>query len=122
VSASGLPVFWLSIFTSSSARASIASAIRSRARCRSDGVASRQVSNAFSAAVIARSTSASLDTGAAAKTSPVDGSMRSAYRPSAGSTAEPSMKLCNTRLSDIIASRVGIAPRKPILPSNPQQT
>ncbi len=47
---SGLPVFRLSSATSSSACSSTASAKRSRARCRSDGVMSRQVSNAVAAA------------------------------------------------------------------------
>ncbi len=46
VRASGLPVFCDSAATISSARASIASAMRSSARCRTDGVASRQTSKA----------------------------------------------------------------------------
>ena len=50
VSPSGLPVFWLSSATSSSACSSTASAKRSRARWRSAGVTSRQVSNALAAA------------------------------------------------------------------------
>ncbi len=50
VSASGLPVFCDSRATSSSACVSTASAILSRAFCRSDGVVSRHVSNAAAAA------------------------------------------------------------------------
>ena len=50
VSSIGLPVFWHSAAMISSARSSIASANFSSARCRSDGVVSRQVSNAVAAA------------------------------------------------------------------------
>ena len=50
VSAIGLPVFSHSTAMSSSARASIASANLSSARCRSLGVLSRQLSNAVAAA------------------------------------------------------------------------
>ena len=57
VSAIGLPVFWLSISTSSSAWLSSTSAIASMAFCRSDGVVSRQPSKASAAAAYARSTS-----------------------------------------------------------------
>ena len=71
-------MFWLSAATNSSARASIASANFSSARCRSDGVVSRHVSNAVDAADIAASTSAAPETGAVANTSPVVGSIRSA--------------------------------------------
>jgi hypothetical protein len=78
VSAIGLPVFCDSAATSCSALASIASAIRSRARLRSPGVASRQPPNAAAAAANAASTSSSPDTGAVAKTSPVLGSISSA--------------------------------------------
>ncbi len=46
VIASGLPVFWLSTATNSSARDSIASAMRSSASWRVDGVESRHDSNA----------------------------------------------------------------------------
>src|SRR5512132_1387378 len=92
VSPIGLPVFSLSTATSSSARASIASAIRSNARCRSLGVVSRQVSKALAAALAARSTSAASDTGAVAKTSPVAGLTRSDVRPEAGSTHSLLMK------------------------------
>ena len=66
VSATGLPVLRLSAATTSSARSSIASAIRSRARLRSDGVVSRQPSNAAAAACMAASTSWRLDIGACA--------------------------------------------------------
>jgi len=64
VRATGLPVLRVSASTSSSARCSIASAILNRARLRSDGVLSRQLSNAFAAARIAASTSWRPDTGA----------------------------------------------------------
>jgi len=78
VRASGLPVFSDSAFTSSSARASMASAIRSRARLRSAGVVSRQPPKAAAADATAASTSVGLDTGAVAKTWPVLGSTSSA--------------------------------------------
>lgn len=78
VSWRGLPVLRTSASTRSAARASTASASLSRAFCRSAGVVSRHVSNAVAAARIAASTSAALETGAWAKTSPVHGSMRSA--------------------------------------------
>ena len=55
--AKGLPVFSHSARTSSSARASMASAIRSKARLRSDGVARFHAANAAAAAPNARSTS-----------------------------------------------------------------
>ena len=100
VSASGLPVFSLSAATSSSARASIASAIRSSAFCRSLGVLSRQPSKAAAAADIAASTSSADETGAWAKTSPVLGSTRSVVRPSTGSTGLPPTKLRRVRVSD----------------------
>ena len=58
VSAIGLPVFSDSAATKSAARASSASAIRSSARLRSDGVASRQPSNASAGRATAASTSA----------------------------------------------------------------
>jgi hypothetical protein len=64
VSPRGLPVFRTSASTSSSVRASTASANRSSASCRSLGVVSRHFSNAAAAARIVRSTSASPDTGA----------------------------------------------------------
>ena len=57
---------------SSSARASTASAIRNSASDRSEGVVSRQSSNAVAAASIAASTSAGPDSGASAYCSPVD--------------------------------------------------
>ena len=83
VSASGLPVFCDSAFTSSSAWDSMASAMRSRARLRSAGVESRQPGNASAAEANAASTSVSLDTGARAKASPVLGSIRSLRRSNA---------------------------------------
>ena len=51
----------------------------------SAGVVSRQPSKASAAAIMARSTSAGPETGDEANTSPVLGSTRSAYPPSAGS-------------------------------------
>ncbi len=73
VSPSGFPVFRDSALTNSSARDSIASAIRSRARLRSAGVLSRHPSKAAAAEDTAASTSVSPDTGAVANTSPVLG-------------------------------------------------
>ena len=70
VSPIGFPVFCASALTNSSARASIASAIRIRARLRSDGVVSRHFSKAAAADCTAASTSVSLETGAVANTSP----------------------------------------------------
>ncbi len=66
VSPSGLPVSLLSTRTISSARASMASAMWSRARARSWGVALPQPSKAASAAAYARSTSSAPDMGARA--------------------------------------------------------
>ena len=86
VTASGLPVFMLSVATSSSARASMASAMRNSARLRSDGVASRQPGKAAAALATAASTSSAPDTGASRLTSPVLGSTRSAVAPDAVST------------------------------------
>jgi len=62
----GLPVLRHSAATISSARAAVASAIRSSARLRSAGVVSRQPSNAPAAARSAASTSAGPETGACA--------------------------------------------------------
>ncbi len=66
VSCFGLPVFCDSISTSSSARSSNASAIRSRARWRSLGVVSRQLSKARAESWKAASMSAARDSGAVA--------------------------------------------------------
>ena len=63
VSPKGLPVFSDSARTISSARSSMASAILNMASCRSEGVVSRHVSKALSAAPNARSTSSSLGEG-----------------------------------------------------------
>ncbi len=82
VRALGLPVFSHSTSTSSSARASMASAIRNRARLRSDGVVSRHPSKARCATVNASSTSATPESGMVAKTSPVEGFTRSTLVPS----------------------------------------
>ena len=75
--ASGLPVLRHSASVSSADRASMASANFSRARERSAGVVSRQVSNASRAARSASSTSAAELTGAEAYDSPVLGSITS---------------------------------------------
>ena len=74
VTATGLPVLALSTATSSSARASMASAMRKRARLRSDGVASLHPGKAAVAAAMAASTSSAPDTGASKFGSPVLGS------------------------------------------------
>jgi hypothetical protein len=58
VSGTSLPVLRLSALTSSSARASIASAMRSSASWRWAGVVDRQLSKALAALSYARSTSA----------------------------------------------------------------
>ena len=104
VSSRGLPVFCDSTATSSSARSSIASAIRSSARWRSLGVESRHVSNAVAADWNAASMSAWPDTGALANTSPVVGSTSSAVRPSAAATRAPLMKLVISVVCVLIAS------------------
>ena len=77
VTAIGFPVFSLSIPISSSERASIASAILLIAFWRSPGVLSFQISNALSADFIALSISAAFETGALAKTCPVEGLIKS---------------------------------------------
>ena len=64
VTAIGLPVLADSTRTRSSARASKASAMRNRARLRSEGVASRHTGKAAAAASNARATSFPPDTGA----------------------------------------------------------
>ena len=97
VKATGLPVFSVSAATRSSARASSASAMRNSARLRSEGVASRHAGKADAAARNARSTSTASETGASANTSPVDGSISSAVRPSLLSTYSPSTKFLNRR-------------------------
>ena len=72
-----MPVSLHSTSLISSFRASIASAILSRAEARSCGVESPQASKAASAAAYARSTSSAPDMGAVAYASPVVGSMTS---------------------------------------------
>src|ERR1035437_2491004 len=93
VSASGLPVVCDSPLTTSSALAWTASAIRSRARLRSPGVASRQPSNASAAEENAASTSVSPEIGAVAKASPVLGLISSARLSNAVSVHWPPIKL-----------------------------
>ena len=75
--------------TSSSARASMASATRSKARLRSAGVQRFQAPKADRAEAMAASTSSAPETGASAKTSPVLGSTNGAVRPDAGGTLPP---------------------------------
>ena len=86
VRANGFPVFVPSVRTSSSARASMASAIRNRARLRSDGVVRFHSANASAALRTARSTSPGPDTGASAYGSPVLGSTTGAVGPSSAAT------------------------------------
>ena len=85
VSWKGFPVFSHSARTSSSARASTASAMRIRAKLRSEGVVRRHDQKACAATRSARSTSAGPETGASAKGSPVLGSIRGAIGPSSAS-------------------------------------
>ena len=79
----------------SSARSSMASAILSSASCLSEGVVSRHDSKALLADSNALFTSARLETGAEAKTSPVAGLIRSEDRPSEASTYSPPTKFCS---------------------------
>jgi len=72
------------------------SAIFSSARLRSAGVVSRHFSNASLAAANAAVTSASRDTGAVAKTSPVLGSIRSERASWAKSVSRPPTKFCRS--------------------------
>ena len=102
----GLPVFSLSRCMISSARASIASAIRNSASERSDGVLSRQSSNAVAAACIARSTSAGPDNVASAYCSPVAGLITGDVRPSLASTHSPLTKF----LKAFMAARCSRSP------------
>ncbi len=97
VSANGFPVFSHSVRTSSSARASIASAMRISARLRSDGVVRFHDLKASFDDRRARSTSSGLETGASAKASPVLGSISGAIFPPTGSTSSPWIKLRNSR-------------------------
>ena len=87
----GLPVWLDSSRPSSSALASMMSAILSSARLRVWGVVSDQVSKAFAAASTARSTSAAADAGTVATTSPVAGFSTSSVSPDAASTHWPPM-------------------------------
>jgi hypothetical protein len=90
VSARTLPTFSDSRRPSSSPCSSTRSAIRSRARLRSPGVASDQFSSyAFLAAATARSTSAADASGTSAITSPLAGLTILRVWPSAASTHSP---------------------------------
>ncbi len=97
VRANGLPVFSHSAATSSSARASMASAMRMRARLRSEGVVRLHPAKAAAALRTARSTSAGPETGASANGRPVLGSTTGAVGPSAACTRSPSMKFQSFR-------------------------
>ena len=108
VSASGLPVFSDSIRASSSPRSSISSAIRSSARLRSDGVASRHSAKAFVAASTAASTSDSLEMPISAMTSPV-AALRTSWEPS---------PLVATLLPPMKFWRVVVLVDMPLLPSS----
>ena len=88
----GLPASAASRSAISSPRSSIRSAMRSSARARSPGGVAAQPSKAFFAALTARSTSALVESGASAITSPVAGFTTSSDPPSTGSTASPPMK------------------------------
>ena len=92
----GLPVLRTSRSISSSPRASTASAMRNSASERSEGVASRQPSNASAATCMAASTSAAPDKAAVAYCSPVVGSTTAEVRPSAAGTERPPMKFWNS--------------------------
>ena len=89
VSWKGFPVFSHSARTSSSALASMASAIRRRARLRSEGVVRRHEVKASAATRSARSTSAGPETGASAKGSPVLGIDQGGRRPVLGVAVSP---------------------------------
>jgi hypothetical protein len=99
VSWNGLPVFSHSSRISSSPRDSIASAIRSSARLRSAGVASRQPGTRRRAARQAASTSSAPDRGAVAKTFPVDGSTSSMVSPEAAERSSPPIRFLVSRTS-----------------------
>ena len=79
----------------SSARDSMASAILSSARWRSDGVESRHSVNALAAADIALSTSAAFELGAVANAWPVAGLINVVVSPDDESTNFPFTKFCN---------------------------
>src|SRR5579862_116479 len=95
----GLPVFSHSARTSSSARVSMVSAMRMRAKLRSEGVVRRHEVNASRAERRAKSTSSAFDTGARAKASPVLGSITAAAVPLFASTKLPPTKLRSSRTS-----------------------
>ena len=71
------------------------SAILSKARWRSDGVESRQSTNASEAALRALSTSAAFELGAVANSLPVEGLMREVVSPDDESTSFPFTKFCS---------------------------
>ena len=100
----GLPALAASSCAISSALASSASAMRISASARSPGVVLPQVSNAPRAALTARSTSALVDDGAWAISSPVAGLSTASVAPSAASTDSPSMKFFSACVAVAIAS------------------
>src|SRR6266851_9514464 len=93
-----MPVFCDSTAVSSSARASIASAILSRARLRSAGVVFRQTSRAADADANPALTSSAPQTGAVANVSPVAGLITCVRRCPAPATLRPSMKICSSSM------------------------
>ena len=96
----GLPVLRLSSRPISSARASRASASLSSRRLRSCGVECCQLSNAFAAALAARSTSSASEAGTCAMTWPLAGFSTARVLPLALSTQSPLMNcLCVWALS-----------------------
>ena len=94
VTSAGLPAFWASILTNSSALDSIASASLRSASWRSLGVESNQVSsNAFLAAATARFASSAVPSWTEAITAPVCGLMMSRVPPSDELTHSPPMNI-----------------------------
>ena len=96
VSPNGLPVFSHSVRTSSSARASMASAMRIRARLRSEGVERFQVANA-SLDETGRARRLRAKTRRLRKNLPRARVYSGAVLPPADLTCSPWIKLCNSR-------------------------
>src|SRR5665213_74713 len=93
------PQFSASTATSSSALASMRSAILSSALLRSDGVVRFHVAKARNATLTAPSTSDASDSGISAKGSPVAGLISSTYLPLLGATDAPPMKFSKRRIA-----------------------
>ena len=105
-------MFSHSVRTSSSARASIASAIRIKRQAALEGVERFHEPKASLDESSARSMSSGEDTGASANASPVLGSTSGAVFPPADLTCSPWIKLCNSRTGtspESDASRVSLA-------------